>query len=302
MSPRPAPRRSDASYEYVPEEHRWRTVRRDYADRPYSRRGEHRPERLDPQLIARARARQVRRRVSVLILMLAAAALVGVDLVRNGSEPGASRAGHATASDTPTPSASPTPSFPNTGPGTFDFAGTAGQVLGTAGTLRTFRVAVETGSGVAPDAFAATIDTILGDPRSWIASQSVRFQRVAGTTKGYDFTIYLATPATSESMCREDGLYTDQYTSCRLMSGKVVINLARWLTAIPAYGAPLSTYQEYAINHEVGHQLGHGHEGCPGAGKLAPVMMQQTLGLKDCVANAWPYPDGPTPYTGQPIP
>jgi hypothetical protein len=74
---------------------------------------------------------------------------------------------------------------------------------------------------------------------------------------------------------------------------------ARWLT--PDYGAPLEVYRAYAINHEVGHQLGHGHEACMAAGQLAPVMQQQTYGLKGCVANPWPFVNGQR-YTGLPIP
>jgi hypothetical protein len=42
------------------------------------------------------------------------------------------------------------------------------------------------------------------------------------------------------------------------------------------------------VNHETGHWLGHGHLGCGGAGRLAPVMMQQSKGLDGCKHNPWP--------------
>ncbi|MGE5827277.1 MAG: DUF3152 domain-containing protein [Micromonosporaceae bacterium] len=205
----------------------------------------------------------------------------------------------ATSTPTPVPTPSPTPTpvstFAENGPGTYAYATGDGPVLGTAGTLRRFRVAVETGLPVPVADFAASIETTLGDPRSWIAGNNVRLQRVSGDATGTSFTIYLVTPGTAWTICNSAGIDIrvggKPYTSCRVGS-KVVINVARYLTGVPNYGAPIEAYRQYAINHEVGHALGHGHELCPGSGKLAPVMQQQTLSLEGCVANSWPYVDG----------
>ncbi|MEH1126521.1 DUF3152 domain-containing protein [Micromonospora sp. CPCC 206061] len=275
--------------------------------------------RLEGRRIGQERMRHRQRRTAVLLLLASAAGLVLVDLAR--SRPvevpvAAPEAPPTTAAavvpaavalrpTSPSPAApSPTPAavattFPVTGPGTFRYADSAGPPLGTAGTLRRFRVATEDGLGQDARSFAASVDEILGDPRSWIAGRQFRLQRVPRSASA-EFTIFLATPATSERMCAAGGLATEQYTSCRL-PGQVIINVARWLTAVPDYGAPLAEYQAYAINHEVGHQLGHGHERCPTSGGTAPVMQQQTLGLKGCVAYGWPYLNGRR-YAGPPIP
>lgn len=259
--------------------------------------------------------RHRQRRTAVLLLLLAATGLVGIDLLRgrpaepppDAPEPQATTVAAAVPAPAapvamrPTPSATPaaSPTFPVAGPGTFGYADRVGPPLGAAGTLRPFWVAVEDGMGQDATAFAAAVDRILGDPRSWIASKQFRLQRVPKSASA-EFTIFLATPATSERMCAAGGLATEQYTSCRL-PGQVIINVARWLTAVPDYGAPVGDYQAYAINHEVGHQFGQGHEACPAPGSPAPVMQQQTLGLNGCVAYGWPYLDGRR-YTGSPIP
>ncbi|NLU77131.1 DUF3152 domain-containing protein [Micromonospora sp. HNM0581] len=176
--------------------------------------------------------------------------------------------------------------YPWVGDGMFTVAGGQTPARGVGGPVARYRVAVEQGTGQDPAAFAAAVDVVLADPRSWIGTGELRVQRIA-EAESADFTIYLATPHTSEAMCAEGGLTTDGYTSCRL-PGQVIINLARWLEAVPDYAAPLEVYRAYVINHEVGHEIGEGHEACPGPGDLAPVMQQQTYGLDGCLPNAWP--------------
>jgi hypothetical protein len=78
----------------------------------------------------------------------------------------------------------------------------------------------------------------------------------------------------------------------------VVINVKRWLLLSPRYQGKPGSYHALAINHEVGHRLGHGHESCPGAGRPAPVMMQQIKGLHGCVINGWPYDSHRNAITG----
>ncbi|WFE25187.1 DUF3152 domain-containing protein [Solwaraspora sp. WMMD791] len=192
----------------------------------------------------------------------------------------------------------PPASYPQAGTGTFGYLTGSGPVLGWAGELRRFRIAVEDGIGQRADEFAGIVDATLGDQRSWVASRQFRLQRVSRADAA-EFTIYLASPATSERMCALGGLSTEQYTSCRL-PGQVIINVARWLEAVPHFDAPLAEYRAYAINHEVGHQFGMFHEVCPAPGRPAPVMQQQTYGMQGCVANGWPYLDGKR-YTGPPM-
>jgi hypothetical protein len=255
--------------------------------------------------------------VSVLLLVLTGAglgyALVGRDMSRDDAAalPSATPAATWSASATPaapaptsTPASSPAArlSYAATGPNTFVYAGGQSAVFGTAGALSKYRVAIETGTPVPVDEFAGMVDATLGDPRSWIGGRNVRLQRVARDAAGAAFTVFLVTPGTAEKLCLAGGFDIfwrgEPYTSCRV-GGKVVINISRYLKAVPNYGAPLESYQQYAINHEVGHVLGHGHELCPGKGQPAPVMQQQTFDLQGCVAYFWPYLDGKR-YAGPP--
>jgi hypothetical protein len=162
------------------------------------------------------------------------------------------------------------------------------STAGSEGRLMRYRVEVESDiKGLSPAAFADAAGATLADRRGWTAGGTWRFRRV-GPGQAYDFILYLATPVTRDALC---GDTPDGYTSCR-NGASVVLNVARWVKGVPKFGAGLATYRAYMVNHEVGHRLGWGHQLCPGKGRPAPVMQQQTLGLHGCDANPWPYPHG----------
>jgi predicted Zn-dependent protease len=175
------------------------------------------------------------------------------------------------------------------GAGTVTVVDVTSPVAGS-GPLKRFAVEIEDGIGVDGAAFSAAVRTTLADPRSWGSGGRYSFQQVGAAEVAagqYDFKVALISPGNVDAYC--PGLRTNGYTSCRV-GERAVINLARWATAVPHYDGDVATYRHYVVNHEVGHALGNGHVPCPGPGQVAPVMLQQTLGLDGCVKNAWPYP------------
>ncbi|WP_374194613.1 DUF3152 domain-containing protein [Streptomyces sp. ISL-63] len=273
----------------------------------------------------RRRRRNRRRTASLAVLVLAAVALVAVLVDRpwqNGDSSVTADAGPATgtggdnaetpvapAPPPPAPSVappSPTPSppadgdppprasdVPASGPGTFTVA-RAGVTKSGKG--EPYRVEVEDGIGVDPDRAADDIAAILADPRGWSHGGERSFRQVAD--KSAELVVKIGTPATTDRLCGAYGLKTRGEVNCR-GGEQVMVNLKRWQLGSPQFGGPVAEYRALIINHEVGHWLGRGHETCPGKGRPAPAMMQQIVGLKGCVANAWPY-DARGRYLGGP--
>ena len=97
--------------------------------------------------------------------------------------------------------------------------------------------------------------------------------------------IRILTPGTTDDRCLP--LKTLGQVSCSI-GRNVNLNAVRWTQGVPDYAGDLNGYRTYLVNHEVGHYLGRGHVSCPGQGRPAPVMMQQTKGLKGCARNIWP--------------
>lgn len=158
------------------------------------------------------------------------------------------------------------------------------------------------------DSVARMVDATLADPRSWTADGAVAFER---TEEGEPmFRVSLASPMTVRENCGYD---IELETSCfNPSTGRVYLNLARWVRGARSFQGDIGSYRQYLVNHEVGHAVGHpAHEACPEDGVLAPIMMQQTFGVNNgdifrldpegvvpnnddtCRYNAWPFPGGP---------
>jgi hypothetical protein len=192
--------------------------------------------------------------------------------------------------------------FTEQGAGTFTVLPGSSPQVGT-GQLVTYTIEVEDGVQLpgGPEGFARTVAATLANPKSWLGSGKYAFQRIdTGTPK---VRITLASQLTARAIC---GFRIAFDASC-WRAGRSVLNTARWERGAVAFQGNVVAYQQYVVNHEVGHALGFGHRPCADNGGLAPVMMQQTWGVandylaalgtdnitadgKVCEPNPWPYP------------
>ena len=174
---------------------------------------------------------------------------------------------------------------PDSGDGEFTTAPGAAPAPDPAARTRTVAVQVENGLPADTEAAADFVLGTLNDPRGW-HTQGFSFARTDDTAQA-DIIVVLASPQTSADMCRP--LITGGKLSCR-EGRRAILTWYRWVNGHQDYGDDLTGYRHYVVNHEVGHALGRSHVGCPGAGRPAPVMMQQTKGLKPCTPNPWVEP------------
>ena len=136
------------------------------------------------------------------------------------------------------------------------------------------------------------IETVLADPRGWIAHgyQFFRLSAKRGSALRMDrsnetsvFHIQVSTKAKIKDTCGFSDL------SCADLSRNVIyINKDRWRDGAKASGLDLFGYRQYVIQHEVGHLLGRDHSKCPCVGCPRPIMVQATIANDQCTPNPWP--------------
>ena len=130
--------------------------------------------------------------------------------------------------------------------------------------------------------FADVVRAALQDPRGWS-----RAGFVVEVDPEAPFRVVLAEAPEVDALCAP--YTTGGRFSCQ--NGPVVaLNADRWRTAVDDWPGTLAEYRTMLVNHEVGHLLGQHHPEvrCPGPGLPAPVMAQQSGGLKGCAHNPWP--------------
>lgn len=134
--------------------------------------------------------------------------------------------------------------------------------------------------------FREKVSETLNDARGWIRA-GLKFVEV---TEGQDLNIILSDALNLEGY---NG-YCSGSLSCTSGYNEVIINDERWRLGTSETtdgGMSIRDYQTMVINHEVGHWLGHYNhvEACEADGDIAPIMLQQSTGLRNCGQfNPWP--------------
>jgi hypothetical protein len=185
----------------------------------------------------------------------------------------------ASARPTATPTAKPKPparkiTVPATGPGAYRPAQVDIRPPASGGRLIRYDVKVEDNLDIDPDQAARIIAGVLNDERSWRGSGRARFELVSGDSDRAELHAYIVTPGTTDRLCAP--LLTRGEVSCQ-NGDRVVLNASAGSSG-RGVRPGRHNYRRYLVNHEFGHYIGYGHVECPGRGRPAPVMMQQTKG------------------------
>jgi hypothetical protein len=110
------------------------------------------------------------------------------------------------------------------------------------------------------------------------------------TQDGYAFNISEKNASvdirlSSQTTIRKKCGFTGKLSCAELGGRHMYLNADRWFRGSKSSKLSLDNYRQYMISHEIGHILGEGHTKCPCKGCHAPIMMQQTRGIGECIPN-----------------
>jgi len=100
-------------------------------------------------------------------------------------------------------------------------------------------------------------------------------------TDNPEITIRLSSQKTIHEQCG----FSEKLSCAELGGSNVFLNAERWFHGSRDSKLSLEDYRQYMVSHEIGHILGKEHVKCPCKGCHAPVMLQQTKGLGECIPN-----------------
>jgi hypothetical protein len=139
-----------------------------------------------------------------------------------------------------------------------------------------YRTIVDDDVQYSDEDFRRDIAIYLNDPDGWASIYTFVY-----ASSGPAKCIHLSTPNTLRKVGCEKGSL-----SCALLAGDTIwLNVNRWVYGADASKLPLIEYRQYMVTHEMGHALGYDHVSCSGPGARAPIMLQQTLGIGECIPN-----------------
>ena len=146
-----------------------------------------------------------------------------------------------------------------------------------------YAVKIEPSLGLNPLCIKNLLFLILNSDLGWTNVAEKSFQLTS--VEDSDYVYIFASPEKTDELCAP--IETNSIYSCR-NEENIVLNFFRWQEGAVDFKNDMETYRIYLINHETGHILGWKHVGCPKAGAIAPVMMQQSKGTDGCIPYGWP--------------
>lgn len=134
--------------------------------------------------------------------------------------------------------------------------------------------------------FTALVTPLIQHPLGWV-KQGYKFYLGANAAP-HRATITITLAPQHVMDAKFPDFAHQRLSVCNMVTRHIYLNEARWCGKYTdnASKLQLPAYRAYMVQHELGHALGLQHARPGKAGEPAPIMVQQTLGIGECI----PYP------------